>query len=382
MSRSRVAVNMTWCIPAGVGGSEEYLCRQLLGLPSDFVSVEVFVPRGFRSAHPEIAERHTVTELPHDATSRARRLWSESTWLYRRTNSFDLVHHGGGTVPIRSRRPVVLTIHDLQYLTYPQYFRSARRVYLQRVMPRSARRADVITVPSEFVRRSVVDAYDIDPDRIVVVPHGVEDGLGRDATDPDTLRRRYGLGPGPIVVMPAITHPHKGHLFALDVMERSWGRAGVTLVLIGGAGSAEGDVARRAASEGLRHCVVKLGRVPAVDRDGLVAMAEAMVFPSEYEGFGAPVIEAMALGTPVVVSDRTCLPEVVGDAGIVLPLERDAWVGALDLVRDRRSELVSRGRDRVQVFSAARSGEALAVAYRRAMQSVGTADSPSRNERS
>lgn len=382
MSRSRIAVNMTWCIPGGVGGSEEYLCRQLLGLPSESFSVEVFAPQGFLPAHPEIVARHTVTELPHDSTSRARRLWSESTWLYRRTDSFDLVHHGGGTVPVRLRRPVVLTIHDLQYLTYPHYFSAPRRIYLQQVMPRSARRADVITVPSEFVRRSVVEAYGIDPDRILVVPHGVEDTLGQNATDPDTLRRKYGLGQGPIVVMPAVTHPHKGHLFLLEVMERSWANAGVTLVFIGGAGLAEGDVVRRMANDALGRCVVKLGRVPAADRDGLIAMAEAMVFPSEYEGFGAPVIEAMALGTPVVASDRTCLPDVVGDAGIVLPLDRDAWAVALDLVRGRREELVSRGRRRIQDFSATRSGEALAVAYRRAMESAGTSDRRSRSERS
>ena len=380
MNRLRVAVNMTWCIPGRVGGSEEYLCRQLLGLPSEPFSVETFVPQGFRVAHPEIVERHTVTELPHDSTSRGHRVWSESTWLYRRTESFDLVHHGGGTIPMRTRRPVVLTIHDLQYLTFPQYFRTARRVYLQGVMPRSARRADVITVPSEFVRRSVVEAYGIDSDRIVVVPHGVEHSLGRNATDPDTLRRKYGLGQGPIVVMPAVTHPHKGHQFLLDVMERSWRKAGLTLVLIGGAGLAENEVARRATSAGLRQCVVKLGRVPADDRDGLVAMAEAMAFPSEYEGFGAPVIEAMALGTPVVVSDRTCLPDIVGDAGIVLPLDRELWAGALDVVRTRRVELVARGRRRIEEFSAEASGRAVAAAYGRAMEFSGVSEQSLRSE--
>lgn len=373
MNRIRVAVNMTWCIPGRVGGSEEYLCRQLLGLALETFSVEVFVPRRFREAHPEIVERHTVTELPHDSMSRLRRVWSESTWLYRRTESFDLVHHGGGTVPMRLRRPVVLTVHDLQYLTYPQYFRSARRVYLQQVMPRSARRADVITVPSEFVRRSVVEAYGIDPDRVVVVPHGVEDTLGRNATDPDTLRRKYGLGQGPIVVMPAVTHPHKGHLFLLEVMERSWRDAGVTLVLIGGTGLAEREVANRASSASLHRWVKKLGRVPADDRDGLVAMAEAMVFPSEYEGFGAPVIEAMALGTPVVVSDRTCLPDIVGDAGIVLPLDHEAWAGALDLIRTRHDDLVSSAQRRIELFTAEESGRALAGAYRRAMDYSGPA---------
>ena len=77
----------------------------------------------------------------------------------------------------------------------------------------------------------------------------------------------------------------------------------------------------------------------AADRDGLLAAAEALVFPSEYEGFGAPVLEAMALGTPVICSDRTALPEVAGDAALVLPLELDAWKGALDEVAARRDEL-------------------------------------------
>lgn len=365
MKQFRVAVNLTWCIPGVVGGSEEYLCRQLFGLPADSFEVEVFAPRGFRAAHPEIVERHGVTELAHDATSRMHRIWSESTWLYRRTGSFDLVHHGGGTVPVRHRSPVVLTIHDLQYLSHPQYFHPTRRAYLQRVMPRSARESDLITVPSEFVRGSVADAYDIDPQRIFVVPHGVEGTLGRRATDPDLLRARYGLGAGPIVVMPAVTHPHKGHQFLLDVMESSWSKSGVTLVLIGGTGSAEAEVVRRVTSDSLRPCVAKLGRVPAEDRDGLVAMSEALVFPSEYEGFGAPVIEAMALGTPVVVSDRTCLPEVVGDAGLVLPLDVEAWAGALDIVRSRHDDFVARGFQRVGRFSAERSGEALADVYRR-----------------
>ena len=74
------------------------------------------------------------------------------------------------------------------------------------------------------------------------------------------------------------------------------------------------------------------GRVPAADRDGLIALAEALVFPSEYEGFGAPVLEAMALGTPVICSDRAALPEVAGDAAVVLPPTVDAWADALATV--------------------------------------------------
>lgn len=364
MTRPRVAVNMMWCRPGQVGGSEEYLCRQLLGLPDNAFTVEVFAPQGFSSAHPEIARRHTVIELGHDSSSRLRRIWSESTWLYHRTRSSDVVHHGGGTVPFLHRSPVLVTIHDLQYLEYPQYFSGARLAYLRRVMPRSARRADLIAVPSAFVKASVISGYGIDTDRVVVVPHGVEKSLGANATDALTLRSKYALGEGPIVVLPAVTHPHKGHQFLFDVLERSWAAQGITLVLIGGAGLAEDEVCQRLENAPLQKSVVKLGRVPAADRDGLIAMAEALVFPSEYEGFGAPVIEAMALGTPVITSDRACLPEVVGDAGLVLPLDIEQWVEALGDVRIRREDLRQRGQRRLAEFTAEKSGEALAVAYR------------------
>jgi alpha-1,3-rhamnosyl/mannosyltransferase len=106
--------------------------------------------------------------------------------------------------------------------------------------------------------------------------------------------------------------------------------------------------------------------VSDADRNGLLAMSTAMVFPSRYEGFGAPIIEAMALGAPVISSDATCLPEVVGDAGIVLPPTVEAWAGALDEVTARRDELVAAGAVRVEAFTSARSGEALEQAYRQA----------------
>ena len=95
---------------------------------------------------------------------------------------------------------------------------------------------------------------------------------------------------------------------------------------------------------GLERRVVRPGRVPAADRDGLIALAEALVFPSEYEGFGAPVVEAMALGTPVVCSDQAALAEVVGDAGIVLPRDVDAWAGALDEVAAATADALVAGR--------------------------------------
>jgi len=365
MNRPVVAVNLSWCIPGKVGGSEEYLCRQLLGLPEKEFTVEIFAPRGFSQAHRDLSDRYAIVELPHDSSSRLRRIWSESTWLHRRTHAATLVHHGGGTVPLVHRSPVLLTIHDLQYLEFPQYFHPARLAYLRRVMPRSARRAELIAVPSVFVKESVIAAYGIDAERVVVVPHGVESALGAQATEANILRSKYELGSGPIVVLPAVTHPHKGHQFICDVMQQGWAEQDLTLVLIGGAGLAEADLLRRIKDSPLSKHIVKLGRVPAADRDGLIAMAEALVFPSEYEGFGAPVIEAMALGTPVVCSDRASLPEVVGNAGLVLPLNVDLWTTAIAEVRSRRAELCELGHRRQAEFTAEKSGAALAEAYRR-----------------
>ena len=368
MAARRVAVNLTWCVPGSVGGSEEYLCRQLAGFPDDdHFDVTVFAPRGFATVHPEVAGRFAVVETGHDGRSRPRRVLGESTWLYRRTRDFDLVHHGGGTVPVRHRRPTVLTIHDLQYLTFPEYFRRHKLAYLKSVMPRSARRADVITVPTQFVKETVADSFGVDTSRIVVVPHGVESAIGAHATAESELRRRFALGDSPIVVFPAMTHPHKGHVFLLEVFAREWLVAdpSLKLVLIGGAGLAETTVNERIAELGIESNVVKPGRVADGDRDGFLRMARALVFPSQYEGFGAPVIEAMSLGVPVVSSDRACLPDVVGGAGLVLPLEREAWRSALDDVDRRRGEFVTAGHARVAAFTAEVSGAALRDAYRR-----------------
>jgi glycosyltransferase involved in cell wall biosynthesis len=365
-----VAVNLLWCVPGDVGGSEEYLVRQLIGLaaqPSGFAPTLYCLP-AFVDAHPELAALYPMVPAAITGRDRPRRVLTENTWLARRTRSAGLVHHGGGTVPTIGGGPVVLTIHDLQYLTHPEYLTTTKLRYLTWTMPRSIRRARVVAVPTEYVRSVVVERFSADPSRVVVVPHGVEAGLGASAPSASDLRRHYGLGPGPVLVLPAITHPHKGHRFLLDVVARHWTDPDLRLVLLGGAGAADAAVTRAITDLGLEDRVVRPGRVPGADRDGLIAMADALVFPSEYEGFGAPVVEAMALGTPVVCSDQPALAEVVGEAGLVLPLDTGAWAGALDVVAQRRETMIALGRARAEAFTAARSGAALASAYRLAAE--------------
>ena len=139
--------------------------RQLLGLAevSGRCDVTAFVPRGFVAAHPDVARAVMVVESDSDCRSRLRRIVVENTWLAKRTKDFDLVHHGGGTMPTRSASPNVVTIHDLQYLTYPEYFTTTKRAYLGRRVPNAARRATVITVPSAHVKSSVAASLESTP---------------------------------------------------------------------------------------------------------------------------------------------------------------------------------------------------------------------------
>ncbi len=370
MSPIEVAVNMLWCVAGDVGGSEQYLVRQLLGLatqPPRFVPTLYCLP-SFVDAHRELASLYPMVTASISGSSRSRRVLAEHSWLRRRTREADVVHHGGGTTPIVGRRPIVLTIHDLQYLTHPEYLTPTKRRYLERSIPRSVHRAAVVAVPTDYVRSTVIDAYGTDPEHVVVVPHGVEPSLGTDAPSAFDLRRGYGLGAGRVLVYPAITHPHKNHRFLLELMHQHWTDPDLRLVLLGGRGLAEADVAADILRLGLSQRVVRPGRVSDADRDGLVAMADALVFPSEYEGFGAPVVEAMALGTPVVCSDQPALAEVVGDAGLVLPLDIEAWAGALDTLAECSSSMRAAGRRRASAFNLERSGAALADAYGRAFE--------------
>jgi glycosyltransferase involved in cell wall biosynthesis len=369
VSESSVAVNLLWCVPGEVGGSEQYLVRQLLGFAeqSSGFAVKLYCRPKFVEAHPDLADRYAIVTAAIDGAARSTRLAYENTWLARQTKNSALVHHGGGTTPMIGTRPIVLTIHDLQYLTYPDYLSRAKLTYLRAAIPRAVRRAEIVAVPTDYVKATVTQTFDIDSERVVVVPHGVEPLLGVDAPTESELRSRYGLGDGRVLVFPAITHPHKGHRFLLDVMAKHWDDPDLRLVLLGGAGQIEAEVHEQMANLGLSSRVVRTGRVPDAHRDGLIGLASALVFPSEYEGFGAPVVEAMALGTPVICTDLPALVEVAGGAGLVLPANGDAWADALDQIDSRSGEMILAGRQRAKEYTAAKSGAGLRTAYEAAL---------------
>ena len=360
----RVAVNLLWLAPGRVGGSEQYLVRQLSGLADQSIDPVVFCQPAFSDAHPELASKLAVVVGPLRRDRRVTRIMAEHTWLAARTRAVDVVHHGGGTTPVVGKRPIVLTVHDLQYLRYPEYFGRGRRAYLDRMMPRSVERAAIVTVPSAYVRRRVVEAFGIDPEKVLVVPHGVPDLAPPSADQVTSTLARYGLDGGrPFVVYPAITHPHKGHLLLIDMLADL--DTDVALVLIGGAGAAEAEIEQAIAGIADASRVVRTGRVSDLDRDVLVSAAAALVFPSEYEGFGAPLVEAMVFDTPVVCSAAEAVVEVAGGAAVVVAEPTpEAWAnGVLEALANPRT-LIERGRSRRQAFTLEICGRALADAYR------------------
>lgn len=361
-------MNLLWCRP-GVGGSEEYLVRQLVGLHANGhpVEVEVFAPRGFSARLPQVAAAFTVHEAPSDCMRRPERVALEHTWLASRARGFHIVHHGGGTVPRLGNPRTLLTVHDVQWIDYPDYVRPVKLAYLRFMVPKSLHRATRIAVPSPFVAGTLTEHFGVDTGKIGVVRHGLEPQM--DVPTPEAeLRARYSLGSGPVVVFPAITHPHKNHRFLIELMANggpAWTDPSVRMVFAGSAGNAEQEVRDAIAANGLSGRVVLPGRISGSDRNGLLAFANALVFPSQYEGFGAPLIEAMRMGAPVIASDCASIPGVVGDAGIIRPLTLDAWSGALDEARARRSELQARGRQRAAVYTAVLSAEDLVREYER-----------------
>lgn len=369
-----VAVNLLWVAPGRVGGSEDYLARQLLGLDDTGLDVTLYCSEPFAESHPLLTGRFSVVTAPGRRDSRGARIALEHTWLAQQTRHSAVVHHGGGTAPLIGTTPIVVTVHDLQYRRFPDYFTRTRRTYLDRMMPRSVRRAAVVTVPTDYVRSTVVDAFGVDPDRVRVVPHGIpEIDRPTEAAVAEAVRR-IGVGERRFVIYPAITHPHKAHRLLVDMVEHL--PDDLMLVLLGGEGAAERRLRAQIVRSGHADRIIRAGRVPAEVRDALMARAEALVFPSEYEGFGAPLVEAMALLTPVVCSDAAGVREVVADAAVVVDEPTPvAWAaGVIDAIADR-DQLVERGARRREAFTLETSGRALAAAYRAAVETDATGSS-------
>jgi glycosyltransferase involved in cell wall biosynthesis len=225
--------------------------------------------------------------------------------------------------PTRTRR-LVITIHDLAFRRFPETAPAATRRWLTR-LDRAVREAAEIVVPSQATRADLVDLYRVDPERVTVIHHGVDHDRFRPASpgEVDRVRRRYGID-GPYLLFVGGLEPRKNLPALLSGYAALPDELRPALVLAGAAvpWNPEGRTALAEALGDLpahsRGRVILTGYVGDPDRAPLYAGAEALAFPSRYEGFGLPVLEAMACGTPVVTSNVSALPEIAGDDAVLV----------------------------------------------------------------
>lgn len=228
--------------------------------------------------------------------------------------------------PTLPGRPTLLTVHDLSFEIMPETLPEPLVAYLRRNVPRAVRRATHILADSESTRQDLIRLWGVPPERITVLYSGVEPRF-RPVEDPEQqarVRARYGLGPWPFVltvgtVQPRKNYPHLIGAFAILVREGIFPQG--HLVIVGERGwKAEGTFEAIQRS-GLADRIHWLGFVADEDLPALYSAAAAFALVSRYEGFGLPALEAMACGVPVVVSRTSSLPEVVGEAGVLVDPE-------------------------------------------------------------
>ncbi|MFV0526537.1 MAG: glycosyltransferase family 4 protein [Acidimicrobiales bacterium] len=364
-----VGVNLLWLVPGVVGGSEEYTLRLLRALDDGDhgdLRLRVYGTEALLAAHPDLAERFPVVTAPR-ALGRAGRVAVEHSWLAAASRHDDLVHHAGGVVPAVRLRPAVLTIHDLQPLDLPDNFSTVKRRWLGSMLPRSARAARLVITPSRFSADRVHDRLGVDRNRLRVVAHGHNPDGGAVPVDPATEARIDGYGR--FVLYPAISYPHKRHIDLIEMLDRLGDRhPELHLVLTGRPGPEHDRLRSRASDLGLTDRVHLTGRVPEAELDRLYRRAAAVAFPSSYEGFGNPLLEAMARDTPVVTSGAGSLPEVAGGAAIITPVgDPDALADAVGRVLDEpglADRMRRAGRRRAGEFGWDGAGRQLAGVYR------------------
>jgi alpha-1,3-rhamnosyl/mannosyltransferase len=367
----RIGVNLLFMVPGDVGGSEPLLTNLVESVAAAGAGAHeltVFAPTGFAAAYPAIAQATELVEV--DRVGRqAYRIPAEHTWLQlqARKRRLDVLHHGVGTTPYVKTTPTVVSIHDIQYRHHPENFSALKRTWLRLNVPQSARRSDVTAVLSRFCERDIVQAYGVDPARLVIVPFGSERLFGPEPTPAATTRERYHLE-RPYFFFPGRTYPHKNHRFLVEAFAPLAGEA--DLVFTGPSWVFDDQLQATIDGLGLSGTVRHLGKVPRADLAGLYEGAVALAYPSRFEGFGAPVLEAWSVGCPVVSSDAAALPEVVADAGVLLdPGRHDEWTAALgELLHDpaRRAALAQRGVARAAGFTWERAARAQLHAYERA----------------
>ncbi|MBN1979729.1 MAG: glycosyltransferase family 4 protein [Anaerolineae bacterium] len=352
-------------------GVHQYIYQLLchLGQADDRLRYTILLGEG--EIPPDASLTQLRSRLP---TSRAlgRIPWEQlvQPWVLHRIEA-DLVHEPVFIAPLLSACPTIITIHDLSFIRLPHLFQPAKRLYLTAMTRLSARRARRLIAVSAHTAAESVKLLGVPMERIDVIYHGVDPAFRPlPASEVEAFRRRQGL-PERFVLCVGTLEPRKNHTRLVEAFARIY-NGKTKLVLVGGKGWLYDELFARVKALELSDAVIFPGYAPNEELPLWYNAATAFVYPSLYEGFGMPVLEAQACGTPVLTSIAPPLPETAGDAALLAdPYDIEALAASLDqMLGDGalRSELCERGLAHARRFTWARMARETVRAYRRALK--------------
>jgi glycosyltransferase involved in cell wall biosynthesis len=291
-----------------------------------------------------------------------------------RSAKVDLLHGPAFVGPLLSSVPFVVTVHDLSFLLYPEGFRRPNRLYLTAFTRWSVQRARRVIAVSDSTKRDVVRLFGISPDKVDVVHNGVDPCFQPlPASETTAFKAKQGL-PERFLLFVGTLEPRKNVIRLIE----SYAQLPADrppLILVGGKGWLYDEIFARVESLGLKDSVRFAGFVSPEDLPKWYNAATLFVYPSLYEGFGLPPLEAMACGAPVITSTASSLPEVVGRAGLsVDPTDTEALTDAMNQVledHELRDEMRAKGLMQARGFSWQETARQTAAGYRRALLTGG-----------
>jgi glycosyltransferase involved in cell wall biosynthesis len=371
----RILINGLYLIPDGVGGSETYLRGLVSGLAKVDAESEFILCLG-REAAPTFEppnDRWRILSSTRPSSNRPLRLLLEQVWLPRVAAKLgvDVIHSAGYTSPLASTAARVTSIHDMNYKRHPEDLSPLERFVYSMLLPRVARRSKRVLALTHAARADIVRWTGIRESKVDVVHLAYRPAWPGDPAQDATRLTAVGITV-PFVLGVAASYPHKNNLRLIEAFPLAPGlTASVRLVLVGLAGRAQAAIEAAAARR--PDSVRLLGWVADDLLASLYRRALALAFPSLYEGFGLPLVEAMALGTPVLTSNFGAMLEVAGGAAeLVDPYDVASIRNGLQRLADepgRREELRQLGLRRAAEFSWERTARATLAAYGAAMHS-------------
>jgi len=348
----------------GIGYFTLYLVQALARVERDIEFVLLGAPPSLLSSIPQGQNFRVSTAARLPGIKRS--VWQQTAlpWLAARTQ-VDLLHCPDFSRPFFSSVPIVNTIHDVSYLAPQPFFPFTKRMYKRALAHLALKHSDRITVNSEFTRMEVLRHYAIDPQRVTVIHHAFEPVLRKHREKPKhpfllfvgTLERRKD-----VVTL----------VRAFNVV-RERGRISHRLILVGQPGFGWSQIKAAIAGSCYRQDIEICGYLKREAVEALLQTADLFIFPSVYEGFGVPVLEAMASGTPVICSRAASLPEVAGDAAEFFePSSVDDLAEAIERVLnspERKAELHQKGLERAKQFSWEECARRHIEVYRKVLES-------------